>query len=357
MFRSRQNLEQLGLLLGRHHPAGGIARGVDEQRPGPRTQGGADIGHVEMPSGVRLPLAHVLHFGAGGAERSVDVRPARAHDDRVIADAQHHLGGDGESEHGGPGDGDPIRVEVDPVEGVEVALQRVSQVLPAAGVGVERIAVVERLLRGVADEPFGDDIPLAEPQGDHVRIVDARQSDPGDSVLLESSDLGAKQCHGGTSGAAGRALYRLAPAGDKRLRPGLFFVTRCRQRVRTCLPCGRGRLHEARTDPRTTKCAPQSPAEPARCTRRRTRNEPRDLDRRGPNRRTPGRHADPLPGLVLRVRTGHDSQTARAKRSAESPISTKSATFLKVSGSVPAKPRWPARTPAIRIGAKTAVRQ
>ena len=41
-----------------------------------------------------------------------------------------------------------FRVEVDPVERVEVALQRVAQVLPAAGMGVERIAVVERLLRG-----------------------------------------------------------------------------------------------------------------------------------------------------------------------------------------------------------------
>ncbi len=57
--------------------------------------------------------------------------------------------------------------------------------------------------------------------------------------------------------------------------PGPFF---CRDRVpawvRIGLPCGRGQPHEARLDPRTTKCAPRWPAEPARLTRRRTESEP-----------------------------------------------------------------------------------
>ena len=61
----------------------------------------------------------------------------------------------------------------------------------------------------------------------------------------------------------------------------LLVVTECRRRVRVRLPCGRGQLHEARTDTRTTRCAPRWPAEPARFTRRRTRNEPWALGMRG----------------------------------------------------------------------------
>ena len=60
-----------------------------------------------------------------------------------------------------------------------------------------------------------------------------------------------------------------------------LVVTECRRRVRVRLPCGRGQLHEARTDTRTTKCAPRWPAEHARFTRRRTRNEPWALGMRG----------------------------------------------------------------------------
>ena len=190
-------IEQLGLLFGLHHPAGRVAGRIHEQHPGPPAQRRAHVVHVEMPPGGRLPLAHEIHAGARHPAGALDVRPARADDDRVVAGAERHLDGDGEAEHGGTGHGDPVRVEVDPVERVEVALQRVAQVLPAAGVGVERVAVVERLLRGVADEFVGDEIPFAEPQRDHVGITEARQRDPSDPVLFQSGDFGAAGVHGG----------------------------------------------------------------------------------------------------------------------------------------------------------------
>ncbi len=59
--------------------------------------------------------------------------------------------------------------------------------------------------------------------------------------------------------------------GCERADHDLFVVTERRPQVRICLPCGRGPLPEARTDPQTTKCAPQWPAEPPRFTRRRTK--------------------------------------------------------------------------------------
>ncbi len=63
-------------------------------------------------------------------------------------------------------------------------------------------------------------------------------------------------------------------------------VTECRGRVRIGRPCDRRPLHEARTDPQTTGCAPRRPAEPARFTRRRTKNAwtgrpPRRMKRSG----------------------------------------------------------------------------
>ena len=69
------------------------------------------------------------------------------------------------------------------------------------------------------------------------------------------------------------------------------------------------------------------------------------------------RCAGPLPFPPSGSGPDHAGHSARAKRSTERAISTNSATFLKVSGSVLTKPRLPAATPAIRIGAKTAVRQ
>jgi len=53
-----------------------------------------------------------------------------------------------------------------------------------------------------------------------------------------------------------------------------IVVTEGLERVRIGRPCGRGQLHEARTDTQTTQSAPEWLAEQARFTRRRTTNEP-----------------------------------------------------------------------------------
>ena len=120
---------------------------------------------------------------------------SRADDDRVITGAQCHLCSDGDAEHGRARHRDAVGIEVDPVEGVKVALQRVPQRLPAAGVGVERVARVEGLLGGLADELIGHGVAFAEPERDHRRVADARQCDTGNSVLFQGGDFGAEKIH------------------------------------------------------------------------------------------------------------------------------------------------------------------
>ncbi len=53
----------------------------------------------------------------------------------------------------------------------------------------------------------------------------------------------------------------------------VLVVTEGWPRMRIGQPRARGPLHEARTGTQTAKCAPEWPAEQARFTRRRTKNE------------------------------------------------------------------------------------
>jgi len=72
--------EQLSLVVLAHHPAGGVAGGVDEDRAGFRAHRGDDLGHVETPAGFGLALAHGVDFGAGDAVGDFDVGPVGADD-------------------------------------------------------------------------------------------------------------------------------------------------------------------------------------------------------------------------------------------------------------------------------------
>jgi hypothetical protein len=126
--------------------------------------------------------------------------------ERVIAGAAGRLGRDGDAQHGRPGYRDPVRMNVQAVQPVQIPLQLVAQLQAPSGVRVEGDALIERGLGGVADEVRGHPVPFPEPQRDDVRISKARKGDLGDAVLLHGLDFLAKGSH-----ACSRSMSQAGP--------------------------------------------------------------------------------------------------------------------------------------------------
>ena len=140
-------------------------------------------------------MAHEVKRRARHLKRAVDVGPVGADDQAVVAGAERHPRRHGDAEHGRARHGDAAHVKVDPVQAVEIVLDRRPQIRPSCGMVVKGQSVVERALGGLADEARGGQVALAEPQGNNRRVADAGQADLGDAVLAQALEFAAQYAH------------------------------------------------------------------------------------------------------------------------------------------------------------------
>ena len=186
-------VEQPPLFRRRHDPTRRVAGRVDEERAGVRARGGEHVFQVQRPAVGAEPLAHEGELRARHLERPVDVRPIGADDQRMVARADGHAGRQEDSEHGGAGHRQPVRIEVDTVDPVEISLDCREQVGPAARVVVEGETIVDGLLRCVANEVRGNEVAFPEPQRNDIGIADPGQRHPCDPVLLKRFEFLSQQ--------------------------------------------------------------------------------------------------------------------------------------------------------------------
>ena len=190
MSRSRQNASSSSCASRRMTQPVGLQGELTKIDRVPGTDRSDDLRDRELPAVRGLALPHDVHFGARDPVRDLDVRPVRTDDQRPIAARDRHLRRDRHPHHRGPRHADAVRVDVEPVQAVEILLDGVAQGRQAAGVGVERLPVVQGLLGGFANERRSDRVALAEPQGNDRGIVQPLERDTGDAVLLQGLDDG-----------------------------------------------------------------------------------------------------------------------------------------------------------------------
>ena len=178
----------------RHHPAGRIARRVDEDRARALVDRVEHALQVELPAAGRRALErHVFRHAAHQLHRRGDVRPDRRDDHHVVAGIDQHLAAEQDRLHAAGRDADAVDRALDAVEPLGVGAERGPQVRDAALPRIEGLARLQPLGRRVAHEVGRHEIALAEPQRHDVGIAEHGHGDIGDRRFGQSPDGAAQR--------------------------------------------------------------------------------------------------------------------------------------------------------------------
>ena len=183
---SAGEFQHRALIRGRHDPAGRVAGGGDENRPGAAVTGIEQLVQVQPPvRRARLPFLlqpGKADFGARHPGGLKNVRPHRGNDHDIVARLHHALQGRHHRQHRGPRHGDPLNADPCARSAGMKGGNRLAQGQDAARPGIESAALIQRQFGRLTDEGRGDKVALAEPQGNDVRVPQAQHGHPADAI-------------------------------------------------------------------------------------------------------------------------------------------------------------------------------
>ena len=143
------------------------------------------------------PFASIDHRhadgpGAGNGDRAGEIRPGRGRDQHLVAVAGEHAEGDLHRRHAAGGDEEALGVERLAVDPLVVAGDGLAQFGDAALIGVEGLALRQRLRRRLADEGRRRQVALADPERDDAGLEPTVAEHVDDAARRRLLRLGAQ---------------------------------------------------------------------------------------------------------------------------------------------------------------------